>query len=78
MVCAVDAIGEIHDKVRNFKHAWSRVNETIDGLIEIREKFSNLTLGLKTTILPINVGELEKIMRYANSRNFLRSFLPVF
>ena len=76
MVCAVDAIGEIHDKIRNFKHAWSKVNETIDGLIELRKKFSNLTLGLKTTILPINVGELEKIMRYAHSRNLFTIVSP--
>jgi len=76
MVCAVDAIGEIHDKVRNFKHAWSKVNETIDGLIKLREKFSNLTIGLKTTILPINIGELEKIMQYANSRNLFTIISP--
>jgi MoaA/NifB/PqqE/SkfB family radical SAM enzyme len=76
MVCAVDAIGEIHDKIRNVKHAWFKVNETIEGLTALREKYSNLTLGLKTTILPINVGELEKIMQYANSRNLFTIISP--
>jgi MoaA/NifB/PqqE/SkfB family radical SAM enzyme len=76
MVCAVDAIGEIHDKIRNVKHAWSKVNKTIEGLIQLREKYSNLTLGLKTTILPINVGALEKIIQYANARNLFTIISP--
>jgi MoaA/NifB/PqqE/SkfB family radical SAM enzyme len=76
MVCAVDAIGGIHDKIRNVKDAWPKVNETIEGMMALREKFSNLTIGLKTTILPINVGELEKIMSYAKSRNLFTIISP--
>ncbi|MFH1487986.1 MAG: radical SAM protein, partial [Pseudomonadota bacterium] len=52
MVCAVDAIGEIHDRIRGFKGAWSRVARTIEGLIGLRERYSNLIIGLKTTVLP--------------------------
>ena len=66
MVCAMDAIGEIHEKIRNYPDAWSKVNETIQGLKRLREKFSNLIIGLKTTILPINVGELEGLVQYAD------------
>lgn len=76
MVCAVDAIGKTHNKIRNVRHAWSKVNQTIEGLIQLREKFSNLTIGLKTTILPINVDELDKIMDYANSRNLFTIISP--
>ena len=52
MVCAMDAVGNIHDKIRNFKNAWTKVDRTIKGLVRLREKHPNLIIGLKTTILP--------------------------
>jgi MoaA/NifB/PqqE/SkfB family radical SAM enzyme len=76
MVCAMDAIGEIHEKIRNYPDAWSKVNETIQGLKRLREKFSNLIIGLKTTILPINVGELESLAKYANSNGLFSIISP--
>ena len=76
MVCAMDAIGEVHEKIRNYKDAWLRVNETIDGLKRLREKFPNLIIGLKTTILPVNVGELEDIARYADSHGLFTIISP--
>ncbi|MFH1487541.1 MAG: radical SAM protein [Pseudomonadota bacterium] len=76
MVCAMDGVGEIHDRIRNYKDGWQKVNETIQGLKELRDKFSNLILGLKTTILPINVGELEAISRYADSNGLFAIISP--
>ncbi len=76
MVCAMDAVGETHDRIRNFKDAWKRVNETIQGLKLLREKFNNLIIGLKTTILPINVGELEPISLYADSNGLFTIISP--
>ena len=76
MVCAMDAIGEIHDKIRNYKDAWLKVNETIEGLKRLREKFPNLIIGLKTTILPMNVGELEDIAQYADSNGLFTIISP--
>ena len=76
MVCAMDAVGNIHDKIRNYKNAWSKVNETIEGLIKLKEKYTNLIIGLKTTILPINIGELENIARYADSKGLFTIISP--
>lgn len=76
MVCAMDAIGDIHEKIRNYKNAWTKVNETIEGLIRLRENFPNLIIGLKTTILPINVGELDKISQYASSKGLFTIISP--
>ena len=76
MVCAMDAIGEIHDKIRNYKDAWLKVNETIEGLKRLRGEFPNLIIGLKTTILPINVGELEDIAQYADSNGLFTIISP--
>jgi MoaA/NifB/PqqE/SkfB family radical SAM enzyme len=66
MVCALDGIGESHDKIRNFKGAWTKVDETIKGLKEIRNSYGNLFIGLKTTVVPQNVDQLENIIRYAD------------
>lgn len=76
MVCAMDAIGEIHEKVRNYPDAWSKVNETIQGLNKLREEFSNLVVGLKTTILPLNVEQLEDIAHYANTNDLFTIISP--
>ena len=76
MVCAMDAVGNIHDKIRNYKNAWSKVNETIEGLIKLKEKYPNLIIGLKTTILPINIDELENIARYADSKGLFTIISP--
>ncbi len=76
MVCAMDAIGNIHDKIRNFKNAWTKVDRTIKGLVRLREKHPNLIIGLKTTILPINISDLEKIAQYAASKGLFTIISP--
>lgn len=76
MVCAVDAAGPLHDTVRNVPGAWAKVNDTLDGLMELRKKYPNLIIGLKTTVLPINVGELENIAAYARERGFFTIISP--
>jgi MoaA/NifB/PqqE/SkfB family radical SAM enzyme len=76
IVCAIDAIGEIHERIRNYKDAWFKVNETIEGLKRHREKFPDLIIGLKTTIVPINVGALEDITRYADSHGLFAIISP--
>lgn len=76
IVCAMDAIGEIHEKTRNYPDAWPKVNETIQGLKRLREEFSNLIIGLKTTVLPINVGELEGLGQYADSNSLFSIISP--
>jgi MoaA/NifB/PqqE/SkfB family radical SAM enzyme len=76
IVCAMDAIGDIHDKIRNYKDAWSKVNETIEGMKNLRDRYPNLIVGLKTTILPVNVEELENITRYADSNGLFTIISP--
>ncbi len=76
MVCAMDAIGDIHERIRNYPDAWSKVNETIKGLKKLREAFSNLVIGLKTTILPINVQELQEIALYAETNGLFTIISP--
>jgi MoaA/NifB/PqqE/SkfB family radical SAM enzyme len=76
VVCAMDAVGEIHDRIRNVENAWAKVDQTVEGLIRLRDRFANLIIGLKTTILPINVEELGKIARYADSKGLFTIISP--
>ncbi len=76
MVCAMDAIGELHAQIRNYKNAWAKVDQTIQGLKQLRGRFPNLVIGLKTTVLPMNVDELEKIAEYADLNGLFTIISP--
>ena len=76
MVCAMDAVGPTHEKIRNYKDAWAKVDGTIKGLKTLRERYPNLIIGLKTTILPINVDELENIAHYADTNGLFTIISP--
>jgi MoaA/NifB/PqqE/SkfB family radical SAM enzyme len=76
MVFAMDGIGEMHDKIRNYRDAWAKVNHTIQGLRVIRMKAQNLILGLKTTVLPQNVDQLESISSYADENGLFTIVSP--
>ncbi|WP_373501595.1 radical SAM protein [Desulfococcus sp.] len=76
MVCAMDAVGDVHDGVRNVPGGWRRVDQTIQGLKRLRAEFSNLIIGLKTTVLPITVGQLDAIVRYAKKNDLFTIISP--
>jgi hypothetical protein len=61
VVLASDATGTVHDQIRRVKDGWKKLNATIDGLMEVKRAYPNLILGLKTTILPLNIDQLEGI-----------------
>lgn len=76
MVCAMDAVGEVHDTIRRYPGGWSNVDQTIQGLKGLRDNFPNLIIGLKTTVLPLNVGQLDAIARYAAKNNLFTIISP--
>jgi AdoMet-dependent heme synthase len=76
VVCALDATSELHDRIRRYEKAWMSASKTIAGLLELREHHPSLILGLKTTVLPLNVGELEEIVEYARDREMFTIISP--
>ena len=76
MVCAMDGIGDVHDRVRNVPGAWLRVNETVQGLRNLRESYANLVVGLKTTVLPFNIEELPGLVQYAEANGLFGIISP--
>ncbi len=76
MVCALDGLGEVHDEIRRYDGAWAAVERSLAGLVELRSSNPHLIVGLKTTVLPQNVGELEKIAAYARDRDLFTIISP--
>ena len=76
VVCALDAVGNLHDRIRNFPNAWPKVDQTINTLCQLREKSDNLIVGLKTTVLPLNIDELSRISSYAKERGLFTIISP--
>jgi MoaA/NifB/PqqE/SkfB family radical SAM enzyme len=76
IVCALDAVDNTHDKIRRYEGAWQRVDACIAGLVELRSRYANLIVGVKTTVLPENVRKLEQIAEYAAERGLFSIISP--
>ena len=76
LVCALDAVGDLHSRIRNYKNAWSKVSKTIEELVRLRKEHRNLIIGLKSTILPLNIDELNKISAFAESKGLFTIISP--
>jgi MoaA/NifB/PqqE/SkfB family radical SAM enzyme len=76
MVCAMDAVGGVHDAIRHYPGGWRRVDQTIQDLKRLRTEFSNLIIGLKTTVLPVNVRQLDTLVRYAKKNDLFTIISP--
>lgn len=76
MVCAMDAVGDVHDTVRQYPGGWQRVNRTVQELNRLRVDFANLIVGLKTTVLPFTVDYLDDIVSYARKNDLFTIISP--
>lgn len=74
--CGFDAVGEVHNRIRNFKGGWERLHATIQGLKELREKYPRLVLGIKTTVTRYNIDELDNVCRYADEHGLFTIISP--
>jgi MoaA/NifB/PqqE/SkfB family radical SAM enzyme len=77
-VASMDGIGETHDLIRGTSGAYELATETINGLLELRKKYPNYYIGIKTTILPQNINMLDAILDYALERGLFHIISPVF
>ncbi len=77
-VASMDGIGETHDFIRGTRGAFELATKTISGLLELRKKYPDYFIGIKTTILPQNVNSLDAILDYALEKNIFHIISPVF
>ena len=76
LACAMDAVDDRHDRIRNLKGAFEKMQATLAGLMKLRERYPRLILGLKTTILPMNVDQLSEIDQFARLHNLFGIISP--
>jgi MoaA/NifB/PqqE/SkfB family radical SAM enzyme len=76
LACGMDAIGDLHDRIRGFPGAWEKLQKTLLGLYQLRNRYPNLVLGIKTTVLPCNVSELDRLADYADQNNLFTITSP--
>jgi len=76
LAVAMDGIGEAHERIRGVKGSWPKLDRTIDGLVRLRAEFPNVVVGIKMTILPTNIDELESVTQYAGARGLFTIVSP--
>ena len=76
-VTSIDGLGEIHDRIRGTGGAFGLASDTISKLLELRKEYPNFIMGIKTTILPINISVLGAIPDFAITRNLFHIISPV-
>lgn len=76
LVCAMDAVDDRHDRIRNFPGALDRMQATLRGLMALRRRFPRLVLGIKTTVVPDNVRQLKEIERFAGQHDLFSIISP--
>lgn len=74
--CALDAVGELHNRIRGVEGGWERLKATIEGLIDLREAYPNLVLGIKTTVLPQTVDHLKAVAAFAQASGLFAIISP--
>lgn len=76
IVFAMDGIGPTHERIRRVKGGWQLLHHSIQEVRGLRERFENIIIGLKTTVLPENVEELDAIADYAKDNGLFTIISP--
>jgi len=76
LACGIDAVGGLHDRIRQYPGAWDCLQQTLEGLYRIRDSHLNLILGIKTTVVPLNVRELDRITDFAEKNRLFTIISP--
>jgi len=74
--CGLDAVGDLHDRIRNVPGGWAKLHATIEGLKGLREQHPSLVLGIKTTVTRYNIDELARISAYAAEQGLFTIISP--
>ena len=74
--CGMDAVGAVHERIRNVAGGWERLHATIEGLKQLRDQHPSLVIGIKTTVTRYNIDELEQVARYAGEQGLFTIISP--
>jgi len=71
---SIDGMGELHDKIRGVNGAFTKVENTIAVLKELRDKYSNFMICSNAVIQPENIDSLTQIKDYWKGHNIAGAF----
>lgn len=77
-VNSLDGLCAIHDEIRGTPGAFNLALETIHSLRALRNDFPNYYMGIKATILPQNIHELDSILSLALQMDLFHIISPAF
>jgi len=63
-----DGTNTVHDYTR-WPIGWSTYEENVSKYLELRSQYKNLRLNFWTTVSCLNVGDLDKILKYSLEKN---------
>lgn len=63
---SLDGVGEKHDLIRGVPGNFQRFEERLRQYFELRESYSNLTVGIHSVISVFSVGHLDELIEYAD------------
>ncbi|MFN2122024.1 MAG: radical SAM protein, partial [Candidatus Promineifilaceae bacterium] len=63
---SLDGVGEKHDAIRGVPGNFEKFEERLARYFELRESYSNLTVGIHSVISVFSVGHLDELIRYAD------------
>jgi len=73
---SLDGIDETHDHVRGIKGFFTRVQRTLAGLAELKQRYPLLSVKLSSVVLPDNVQDVERIHNFAREHAIPIHFSP--
>jgi MoaA/NifB/PqqE/SkfB family radical SAM enzyme len=62
---SIDAIGELHDKMRGRRNFYERALQTLEQLIEARKNGANIRVSIHFTLTPLNYNQLWSVYKLA-------------
>ncbi|MFH1454658.1 MAG: radical SAM protein [Armatimonadota bacterium] len=66
---SMDGLGVVHEKIRAVPGSFEKTVQTVKGLCDLREKFSNLELRSNAVIQKDNINELKDLKKFWNKHN---------
>jgi MoaA/NifB/PqqE/SkfB family radical SAM enzyme len=63
---SLDGVGVKHDTIRGVPGNFEKFEERLAQYLELREAYSNLTVGIHSVISVFSVGHLDELIQYAD------------
>lgn len=64
---SMDGVGELHDRIRGVPGNFEKLQDTIERLKRLKNRYPNLEVGTGTVISTLNIAKMQEIAEFAYS-----------